>query len=361
MKIGIIGGGASGILSALLLKKAHPKWEVTIYEANDRIAQKILKTGNGRCNLGHSGITAKDYPFDLTKQLTIFNEDVFINTFKELGIFVFKDEEGRYYPESESSKQVVSILLNQLERYHVEIKTNKAIASIEDKNNYYIIDHNRYDAVIIATGGKSQSEYNGSDIFKELKIKTIPYQPALVGLKTVENIKALSGIRRKVNVKAVNFEEAGEVQFKDEGVSGIVVMNYSRVVQKGDVFTLDLAPHYSKADLKDLLKEHNKEEIVNGLFPKSLATYLLKEKDLILAIKEFKLTVKDTYSFKEAQISLGGVDLKEINEYFEAKAYPHLYILGEALNNDGACGGYNLYFAWLSSYIACLDIDKKMR
>ena len=77
------------------------------------------------------------------------------------------------------------------------------------------------------------------------------------------------------------------------------------------------------------------------------------EEQLVEKIKKLEVPVKETMSFEHAQVCSGGVDLKEINsETMESRLVSGIYFCGELLDVDGACGGYNLQWAWSSGALA---------
>ena len=73
--------------------------------------------------------------------------------------------------------------------------------------------------------------------------------------------------------------------------------------------------------------------------------------------KDFKLTISGTYSIMNAHVANGGISLEELN-LFESKKYPNLFVLGEATNQVGLCGGFNLWYAFTSGLVAADKICK---
>ena len=142
-RVAIIGGGASGIFCAIILKKLCKNIDVTIYEAQNKIGKKILQTGNGKCNLSNTNITINDYNTDLIKQLLkAFDYKVLVNILNDLGLMVRIDEEGRIYPYSEKATTVLDIFLKQINELGINVKCECYINDIKYKNNVYTIINN---------------------------------------------------------------------------------------------------------------------------------------------------------------------------------------------------------------------------
>ncbi|NLP35656.1 MAG: NAD(P)/FAD-dependent oxidoreductase [Clostridiales bacterium] len=247
--------------------------------------------------------------------------------------------------------------------------------------------------LILATGGcaspKLGSDGSGYQLAKLFGHTIIQPLPALVQLKSSEGFcKAISGVRIVGNVSAYSSDkllskETGEMIFTDYGISGIPIMQISRFVaktlfnRKPVVLKIDFLPDKSLEDVIRLLESRVKysdgktiEEMMIGLFNHKLSYSLIKEANLdpsnsigklnkkgieALArqIKDFTMNIIDTNSFDNAQVTAGGVSTREINgKTMESMLVKNLYIVGELLDVDGTCGGYNLQWAWSSGYLA---------
>lgn len=361
-KVLIIGGGASGLLASIIIKKQHPDLEVTILERSDRPGKKLLATGGGKCNIGNINLNSLKYnnPNFVQKIIDQVPIEDYLQILKSIGIMTKIDEEGRVYPHSEASSTVVNVLLNNIKNLKIKIKNNFEVVKIEKKTQYMVRSSLNEiasgDYLVFAVGSKASAKR--SQLFDIIKSygHFIDFKPGLVGLKTREKVADLKGIRTKVELKYYLdnrevFKQLGEVNFKDDGLSGIVVMNASRNFSEvaKNTISLDLAPSLSLEELNSFINSQNGllEDILVGLFPKMLALRIAKMSgDVCKNIKDFKLTIIDTYGLEASQVSQGGFDVDLINprtmEFYE---YPHMYAIGEVLNIDGECGGYNLYFA----------------
>ncbi len=363
-RVVVVGGGASGVFFSIFFKKNNPDCEVIILEQNDRVLKKILKTGNGRCNIMNYEIGEIYYNnYALIEKNSV--KYSMIDKFEELGILLKSDFEGRVYPYHESAKSVVNALLEKLNEYGVIVKTNYKVESIKKANSYLINNDIECDYLVFATGSKAQEQTNGYEILEKLGHKITELVPGLVPLYTKENTEPLKGIRWKCMIIHKGRCRDGEVQFKDKGISGIMIMDLSNDVEIGEEIYLDLMPEITEFELNYMVKK-NGYDILKKAFPKMLfqdiykrANY--KDENMVNVIKNFKYTITGRRGFDVAQICMGGVDLSCITNNFESKKCKKMYIIGEVLDVNGGTGGYNLYFAWLSAYAAHVEISKKIR
>ena len=398
MKVAIIGGGAAGIFSALVASEKH---EVTIFERNNRIGKKLLATGNGRCNLTNVSVERKnfhgdgDFAYNIYKK---FDNETAVKYFEDLGILTTTKESGKIYPRSLTAASVLNVFLEELENRNIEVKTDKYINKIEKIKNRFKIhtkeESYTFDRVIMATGGMSMassgSDGNGYKLLKDLGHTVLETHPALVQLKLKSNfLKHLSGTKVEgvcylLKDGKVIKERSGDILFTDYGISGPPILDLSRYVLDGKYrlrFSIvnDLMTEEDKNDFLEYFyrtissKDMTLERFLIGILNKKFIHYVLKTLDLdrnmkimdldpsksyellkILTESEFEIIGNNGY--KNSQVTVGGISTKEINENMESKIVNGLYIVGEILNIDGDCGGYNLQWAWSSAYVAAYSI-----
>lgn len=414
-KIVIIGGGTSGLFSSIYIKKLCPDCEVTVVERLERIGKKILATGNGRCNFSNMHVNNKKYNNTSFVSSTLKELDYkhLVEELDNLGLMTITDSEGRAYPYSEMANSFLDILRINMKKYRVIEKCNFDVNRItnigSDNEPKFIIEDTRKqrieaDFIVLATGGKASpllgSNGSGYGLLKPWHIKVTHTEPGLVGVKVdPQGIKGLSGIRIRPKVslwdkkaKQKVWEECGEVLFKDDGVSGIVIMQMASIIARGEIvkasnhysFEFDLIPNIDEETLFSMLVKRREamadaetSEFLNGIFPKVLGFNLIKRskidlsshvenismKDLIRltdAIKYFTLEYKGLYGFDRAQVTVGGIDLHEINKHtLEFIRIPQMYACGEVLDVDGECGGYNMHWALASAYVVAKSIKEK--
>ncbi len=344
MKIGIVGGGFSGLILAVLLKK-YSNNDVIIFEKNNKLGKKLLATGGGRCNIANMNIDSRFYNNQELYDLVIKNNIIDIKKFlfDEFDLLTINDN-CLVYPYSYSSNTVLKVIINKLNEYNVKINLNTEITSILkiNDNKYILNDTFLLDKIIFACGGKSYKNL-GSDgsifnILKDLGEDISTLRPSLVGFKAKSDI--LEGLRLKANVKLVVDnkiikEEIGEVQFKKNGISGICVMNLS----------FYLPDNYKKAKLIiDPLYKFDDISFIksyDGIFHEKLITYIKNKQ--IKDVKNIEFEILSLLSYDEAQVTRGGLN------YLVSPKNKGLYFIGEMVNMDGICGGYNLMWGIYSA------------
>lgn len=401
MKVAVIGGGASGIACAVSLKKQNKSVDVAVYEKMPRVMKKILATGNGRCNITNV-YSSEEYFRGSTEFLkTAFEKyppKENIRFFSSMGLLLREEAQGRVYPVSGQASSVVNILLSQCEGLNIRLFTDTEIDRIEKTENGFLLNGKiKADAVVISAGGSAAKSF-GTDggsfkMLKRLNIKTIRPVPALTGVIAENFPKALKGVR---NICTVTLEEngktlyteKGEVQFNDYGLSGIPVMQFSglaaRLGFKNLFVRLDLLPDMGEAsllsflsDIKKLYPEKSSEELVQGILPKALGNYMLllckikrdcplknvsdeALKRLGRLIKNWKIKLAAVRDFEFAQTTSGGIDTDELcPKTLMSRKYRNLFVIGEAVNIDGLCGGHNLQWAWSSGRLCADSILKE--
>ena len=354
MKIGIIGAGASGAYLAIRVKESNPSFDVTLIERNDKILKKVLVTGNGRCNYANMGDLTGKYNNDLAnKLLDEFKPQDIVAVFDKYGIHpTYLDE--LVFPTSMSAQTVVLMLNKKIEELGIKVKLNESVVDYQKKDDKFYVQTNEnqyiFDKLVVSAGGKSYPQLGTDgtllDILKKKGYKIETLSPSLSPIKTKENTKKISGQRAKGRVTLLDnnekvYQEDGEILFKDDGISGIVILNMSARInrlndKKNIKLVVDLAPN-AKA-----VKQNQYYEYVA---PK-IAEYLVSNN---LDIHNLAFTFKDFYEYKIAEVSHGGLSLSEVNDSLESKKEKGLYFTGEVLDIDGMCGGYNLMFAFASA------------
>ena len=393
MDIVIIGGGASGLVAAITASK-NKNNKVTLIEKNQTLGKKILATGNGKCNYYNSDQNLSHYNStnnDLIKEIiTKENLKEVEDFFSSLGI-IPKIKNGYYYPFSNQATTIKNALVREVEK-NTKVLLETTVEKIDKVQNKFKVKTNNgvieCDKVIIATGSKASpktgSTGEGYNFLKEFNHTIIDINPALVQLKTKGNfLKDWTGIRTDVEVSLyINNKniksDQGEIQLTNYGVSGICIFNLSRFVpialnnnDKVEV-KINFLPFTSTPEelLKDLSNNNSINDILEGILNNKLVAVILnkssinknkkynelsiKEKEILIEnLTNFTLEVIGTNSYEECQVCSGGVPLTEINtKTMESKNVNNLHIVGELLDVDGECGGYNLTFAWLTALLA---------
>lgn len=392
--LAIIGGGASGLSAAIEAKRESKKagidLNVTVFEHLNKPAKKILATGNGRCNFCNTDLNETHYfgDNDLIKDVLSSKYNDSIVFFKSMGILPYF-ENGRVYPRSEQATSIRDSLLKTCEILNINFLTECNVEKIEVDNNKFILLDNNYDAVIIATGGNSQksqgSDGSGYKLLKALGHKITDISPALTALTINEkSFKELKGLRVKGNCalysgRKLLKEEYGEIQFTENAISGIPVLNISHFANdKKNLYVLiDVCNEFSVNDLTKHFKECRyksptlrTEEILSGIIPQKLAYFVMKKsgikentlaskltekniESLVLTLKQLEFKIDGVRDFDYSQVTKGGASSSDFDtKTLMSEKQDGLFACGEILNVNGDCGGYNLHFAWTSGRLA---------
>lgn len=387
MNIIIIGAGPAGMVAAINAKNENNN--VILIEKNDRVGKKLLATGNGRCNYTNLNLSENNYssPSFVKKTLEEFSNHDLINYFSLLGLESTTDG-NRVYPITLKANSVLNTLMYWLDKKGIDIRSNTEVKEIKkNKNGFDVItSHDKIEAdiVIAAFGGKSMpasgSDGKSFEILKKLGLKITELKPALTQVKLESKyLKHLSGT--KVIGKAKLFkgnkeidERNGEILFTNYGISGPPILDLSVNISERNFIEVPLINNVDENTVDKLysryymLEDFSLEEYLMGIVDKKFIHYIIDYLNLdkktvmnMISMSDFqkiieillksKFKVIGTTGFKNSQVTRGGVDLSEVNNYdYSSKKFENLYIIGEALNIDGDCGGYNLHFAFASGY-----------
>lgn len=347
MHIVIVGGGASGLLAALAIKRKHYDYDVTLIDRNNKLGKKLRATGNGKANIANLGSIKNQYSNE-TRAKILFDDitcDKLLSFFNQNDIATINY--GNYvYPYSESAQMLTDTLIKN--GLKLGVKYLKETKAIDYHNHILKTDKGdiHFDKLIIASGLMSMPKL-GADASFILNLKTHGYHiidvvASLTPIRTVETTKAVAGLRRKVNVKLVAnnktyMDEDGELLFKKDGLSGIVIFHASSIY---------LRRHLKDAKIiVDFLPHIKLNYPIDNYFQDTLASYLKRFKN----VKEAEFHIKDLYGENDSVASIGGVSLDDVDYNFASKIEDDVYIIGEALNQDGLCGGFNLMWAFSSA------------
>lgn len=361
MKTVIIGAGASGLACAVELKRLVPSSKVTVLERLENPGKKILATGNGRCNL--SNVNAE-------------HSGEVLRFFNSIGLKTRTDSEGRIYPYSLKAKTVLNVLLKKCEELNVSIVTGCEVKNIRKG---FEIETNKGvfhgDNVVVACGGKAQSVLgsNGSGyaLLQNFGHSCTELYPSLVQLLSSSKYpKRLSGqrVRCRAAITIDGQEKAavnGEILFTDYGLSGIAAMELSGIVSKNFLLkepkkccaVLDLVPDMSEQEIAEHIKEFG---TLGGILGFDVAEIIDKQSGsdperAAKICKNWTLIITGTKGFSFSQITGGGIPLDEFENY-QSKFASGLYAVGEILDVQLPCGGYNLNFAFYSGIEAAKAI-----
>jgi predicted Rossmann fold flavoprotein len=380
--------------------------EVVLIEKNPSPGNKLLLSGKGRCNITNSCELADflkrfsangQFLRDAFKKL--FNLEL-IEFFRERGLILKTERQGRVFPDTDRSASIVEVLKKELVRNRVMTAYNVTVTGLQVKAGRISgvrLESNEVvpvDKVVLATGGVTYSftGSTGDGLFWAEKTghKITPIRPGLVALETrKENFRLPEGLTLK-NIrlrfscgKKEIISEIGEMVFTDFGISGPLVLTLSGqiadwILEKQKIrVEIDFKPALSLEQLESrLLREFNDlsrknlDNVLKEILPLSLVKIFLsrlkisadkkanqvtqqERKAIVDLLKAFSLEIKCTRPLEDAMITRGGVSLKEIDpRTMESRRVKGLYFCGEMIDVDADTGGFNLQAAFSTGYLA---------
>lgn len=362
MDIAIIGAGAAGLFAAKRLCQ-QDKHKVHLFEKAEKPGTKLRASGGGKANILNTNIKGVHYNHSgfMDQLLERVNYETIRAEFEGMGLRMRIDEEGRVYPASFFAATVMEVLLEHTHNQPVEHYGCNVEKLRQKGGKWFVNDLDiPFDRVLLCSGSpagmiaKNQVLYN--KYVEALRLKQRPLLPSLVGFRIRHYPHSLFGCRAKAEVSLYHYnelihKEIGEVNFKEDGVSGIVVLNcsahYNRLESKKNC-SLSLNFLYDDPNL-DLHAHLSEFGNLNGILHPKLSKLFNKQP---FNPSDFRLEIDEVYDLSNAQVCRGGIDLSELGPNFEIKRHTGLYAIGEMVDIDGVCGGYNLFFAFASAFQA---------
>ena len=398
----VVGGGAAGFFCAVNAARLSPTLEVVIVEKTSKLLSKVRVSGGGRCNVTHACFSIaemiKKYPRGasfLKKAFHHFFTTDTINWFKDRGVELETESDGRMFPSSNSSQTIVDCLMQEANRYGVEILLNKEVKAVKKVNDGFELLFSNdttlaANFLCVASGGYPKSTQ--FEWLHQIGHTIEAPVPSLFTFNMPGNpINGLMGITvEKVQVKIMGSKlaEEGPLLITHWGMSGPAILKLSawgarELAAKNWQFgmVVNWLPVYNEQTLKDKFQlirfDIAAQKISNRnpfLLPHRLWEYLLQQSGVIensrwadlpakeqnkliknICAQEFSVNGKTT--FKEEFVTSGGIALEEVEHAtMQSKIVPGLFFAGEVLNVDGVTGGFNFQNAWTTGWIAAKAI-----
>jgi predicted Rossmann fold flavoprotein len=402
----VIGGGAAGFYGAIQLKEAMPGAKVIIVEKSSKLLSKVRVSGGGRCNVTHRCFDrfelAEHYPRGMKALKELFKvhqaKDV-VDWFESKGVKLKYEDDGRMFPITDSSETIIECFMNEALRHKVKIELGWNVVSLREENGCLkVISHTNEvllgRKVLIAAGGNPSS--TAYQWIAEIGHTIVLPIPSLFTFNDSEKkFTDLMGVavdNGLVRIAGSKLSGVGPVLITHWGLSGPGVIKLSAwaaeyLHEKKYQFQAliswigAMTEEETRTYLLDYKAERGKQKVTtNPLFslPQRLWTRFCELSEIdgnkiwselpnknINKLMEFLIrcpfNIKGKTTFKEEFVTCGGVDLKEIDlQTMESKKLPGVYFAGEVLNIDGETGGFNFQAAWTTSYVAAMDVRKKL-
>ncbi|HEV7378432.1 MAG TPA: NAD(P)/FAD-dependent oxidoreductase [Dyadobacter sp.] len=402
MHIVIIGGGASGFMAAITAAETFPGSDIQILEKNRTVLNKVRISGGGRCNVTHRPsdlrFFIKNYPRGeklLRKLLGRFSAQDTVNWFKNKGVSLKTEDDGRMFPVTDSSHTIIECLTRTARELGIQVRTSSGVKSFTKSETGFALTMDdetviQCDRLLIATGGFPKR--SGFDWIEQHEI--ISPNPSLFTFNTPENyLLPLAGVSVQdtiVKISGTKHEWRGPLLITHWGFSGPVILKLSawgaRDLADNNyefVCRINWAPELNEQQLREfLISEKTKTpkqqisshakfglssrlwkafmdqaEIPENLIWSEAPHKLLNRLADILTNSQFEVKGKTT--FKEEFVTCGGIALSDLNpDTLESKKIPGLFFSGEVIDVDGITGGFNFQNAWASGYVVGKSIGE---
>ena len=381
----VIGAGAAGLMCSIEASKRNKS--VFLLEHTSKIAEKIRISGGGRCNFTNLYSDNNNFLSDnkhfCKSAFANYTQLDFINLVKKHCIEFHEKKLGQLFC-NKSAKDIIEMLISECEQNKVCISLNTKINTLEKNENFYVLETNKgifsSSKIVVATGGLSIPKIGATDfgykIAKQYNLKVTNLYPALVPLtfenETLEFCKSLAGVSVNASVKINKtvFDEG--LIFTHRGISGPSILQISSFWKHGKEITINPLP---EKNVNEILKtrridtpKQSVSNILSDYLPNRLALAICNKLKIIdkiadtsneninkiaQSINKWTIIPTGTEGYKTAEVTLGGVDTKEISSStMECKTQPGLYFIGEVLDVTGHLGGHNFQWAWSSGYLA---------
>jgi predicted Rossmann fold flavoprotein len=422
----VIGGGAAGFFCAVNAARLNSNLKVVLLEKSSKLLSKVRISGGGRCNVTHALFDivemSKRYPRGQNFVKKTFHQFFTTDTikwFEDRGVKIKAEGDGRMFPVSDSSESIIHCLLQEANKYGVEIRMNYEVKSIDvpaqvERTSEALSTDSRLmtdairdarftihgsippdlkaDYICIASGGYPKASmfswlqslgHSIAEPVPSLFTFNLPKHPIteLMGV-------SVEGVR--VKIEGSKLAEEGPVLITHWGLSGPAVLRLSawgarELVAKNYDFRVHLnwVPRYSEQTLKEQLLSARftqpSKKVANHNFvhlPARLWQFLLtasgigedqrfadlpakSENALVRHLVDYTVDVKGKTTFKEEFVTAGGINLGEIDpNTLMSRKVSNLFFAGEILDVDGITGGFNFQHAWTSGWIAAQTIAK---
>ena len=398
----VVGGGASGFFTAINLAEQNPDLHIAILERSNEVLSKVKISGGGRCNVTHAcfipNVLAKFYPRgekELKGPFHAFCTGDVMEWFSERGVSLKIEEDGRVFPESDSSQTIIDCFLNEAANFNIKIIKQTIVQQLSKENDFWKIETSKdtYQSkqLVMATG----SNVKIWDLLKTVNHSIVNPVPSLFTFNIKDDrIKDLMGVSTEMvslKVKGSTLKANGPLLITHWGMSGPAILRLSawgarELFDKNYHFQLivnwtnDFAFDEVLEELMQQKQQHPKKTIIkhsqygltNRLWQQLVKASTISEeliwadvskKQLVnlaeqLTQSEFNVNGKST--FKDEFVTAGGIDLKEVNfKTMESKLLDNLYFTGEILNIDAITGGFNFQNAWTTGFLAANAIAVK--
>jgi predicted Rossmann fold flavoprotein len=399
----IIGGGAAGFFTAINLAEKNHSLTIAILERGKEVLSKVRISGGGRCNVTHACFDANEltgyYPRggkELRGPFHTFAAADTVKWFQQHGVIIRKEEDGRMFPQANTSQAVIDCFLRLQKDLSIQLFTGENVLSVQRENDHWKLSTQQNEfiarSICFATGSSGAMW----KLLQQLGHTIISPVPSLFTFNCKdERIINLPGVATNVylSIEEAKLQTSGPLLITHWGMSGPAILKLSawgaRILhEKSYAFTLIvnwLPTEDAESTIEKLrsLKEQQAQKIVTVKSPFAIPNRLWENivqaasisaqtrwadlsktqlHQLSQQLCKARFNVRGKSTFKEEFVTAGGIYLKEIDfKTMRSKILPEVYFAGEVLNIDAVTGGFNFQNAWTGGYITATALSKEMQ
>jgi predicted Rossmann fold flavoprotein len=401
----IVGAGAAGLAAAIFAKRARPGLRIVLLDGAKTPGAKFLVSGGGRCNVTNVTVTASDFnggrPGSIRQILRAWPASATVDFFRALGVTLHEEADGKLFPDSHRSRDVLDALLGEVRRLGVEMRSDCRVTDIAPAAAGFALETSggsvESAVVVLATGGlalpKTGSDGLGYGFAQQLGHTIIPTTPALVPLLVdaaapLQFHSEVSGVSQIVRLTVHVAGRAathvdGSLLWTHFGISGPAALDISRhwlrheLEGRAPQLSANLVPDSPFEALEARWLELSARQprttvskAISTMIPASVAEAIGRQLDiepdqtlagftrddrrlLIHRLLEWPIAVTGSRGYTFAEVTAGGVPLTEIDpKTMASRVCPGLFLVGEVLDVDGRLGGFNFQWAWSTAKVA---------
>lgn len=387
----VLGAGAAGLLCAFTAGRRGRR--VLVLERANKPGKKILMSGGGRCNFTNLHAAPERFlsanPDFCRSALARYTQWDFIELVRQHGIEYFEKEtvnglSGQLFCR-QSSKQIVALLLAECAAAGVDIRLDCETADVA-RGEHFVLEttQGRFAAgsLVVACGGLSVPSLGGSAFGYRLAgqfgLRLLPTSAGLVPFTftgaMLELCARLSGVSCEVVIANPRAAFREDLLFTHRGMSGPAVLQISSYWRPGEPLSIDLLPGCDAAALLLGWKREQPRALLRTALARLLPGKFVHELEALLWPQAAERPLADwpdrqldetaarlatwvvkpaaTEGYRTAEVTLGGVDTRDLSSKTMESKVPGLFFIGEVVDVTGHLGGFNFQWAWSSGH-AC--------
>ena len=389
----VIGAGAAGLFCAGVAGQRGLK--VLVLDHSEKVAEKVRISGGGRANFTNRDIDPRqphkhylsNNPHFCRSALSRYTPQDFIELMQRHGIAFHEKHKGQLFCDR-SAEDLINMLLAECEAGHVQRWQPCGVKAVRTSGDgRYELDTAQGTvssrSVVVATGGLSIPKIGATDfgyrLARQFGLRVVEPKPGLVPLTFAPHAwapyTALAGLSLPVQIetgaKKARMAFSEDLLFTHRGLSGPAVLQISSYWTEGTPIRLNLAPETGLTEALLQAKARSRKLVANELatwVPSRLADAWTQQdtdwqkpisdaSDKALArlaerFSRWEITPDGSEGYRKAEVTLGGVDTRDLSSQTMESTQPGLYFIGEVVDVTGWLGGYNFQWAWASAF-AC--------